>query len=248
MLDSATLTDFCATFTGYGHLRAPVWFIGIEEAGGKTESAVANHMATWQKRGRKDLESAPEFYPASGNDAWHGDGTPQPTWTQLIRMLLIAQGKADSPAAILNYQLTRLGATDGETCLLELFPLPSPKLAIWNYKDWSELPWLQGREAYEQKIVHHRIGLLRQKIDAGRPRTVIFYGDGKLKHWRQIMGAGTYARPIPDKLIAHVRDDIAFFVIRHPADPKLGSEQDDYFREIGRYFRDNYGVRFLGRM
>jgi uracil-DNA glycosylase len=126
--------------------------------------------------------------------------------------------------------------------------LPSPNLATWNYADWSKLPWLRSRQAYEQSITKQRILLLRQKIDACQPRVVIFYGDGQLKHWRQIMGAGTYARPITDKLIAHERDDIAFFVTRHPADPMLGPRRDDYFREIGRYFRDTCGARFLCRM
>jgi hypothetical protein len=122
MLNAATLTDYCATFAGYGHWRAPIWFIGIEEAGGKTESSVQNHLDTWHQRRRKNLESAPEFYPASGNRAWHDcSAIPQPTWTQLIRMFLVSQAKADSQSAILDYQRTRLGSTDGETCLLELF-------------------------------------------------------------------------------------------------------------------------------
>ena len=103
MLNNATLTDFCATFAGYGHWRAPVWFVGIEEGGGRTESAVANHLGAWHNRGRKDLESAPEFFLASGKDAWHGDNAmAQTTWTQLIRMLLIAQGKPHSQSDILD--------------------------------------------------------------------------------------------------------------------------------------------------
>jgi hypothetical protein len=246
MLNNAMLTDYCATFAGYGQWRAPIWFIGIEEAGGQTEAAVASHLNTWHQRKRKDLESAPEFYPASGKAAWHdGNAIPQPTWAQLIRMLLLSQGTLDSPRAILDYQRNRLGSTEGETCLLELFPLPSPNLATWNYADWSESPWLKCRQTYEQHVINQRISLLRQRIDAWRPRVVIFYGDGQLKHWRQIMGAGTYTRPIRDKVIAHARDNISLFVTKHPTDPNLSPQRDDYFREMGHFFHDNYGDRFF---
>jgi len=127
-----------------------------------------------------------------------------------------------------------------------LFPLPSPNVATWNYANWSESAWLRSRQIYEQHVVNQRISLIRKRIDACRPRVVIFYGDGQLKYWRQIIGAGTYARPIPHKLIAHKRDNIVFFITRHPADPKLGHQRDDYFREIARFFCDNYGDLFAG--
>jgi hypothetical protein len=248
MLHAATLTDYCTTFVGYGQWRAPVWFVGIEEAGGKTESSVTNHLGAWQKRTRKDLESAPEFYPTTGNNDWHGgNATLQPTWTQLTRMLLIAQGKSDSHSAILDYQRSRLGSMDGETCLLELFPLPSPNFNTWKYAEWSDIAWLRSRQTYEENISNQRVLLLRRRIDACRPLVVVFYGSSQLKYWQQIMGAGTYARPIADKLIAHERDNIAYFVTRHPADPKLGQQRDDYFREIGCFFHDKYRQRFLCR-
>jgi hypothetical protein len=246
MLTAATLIDYCTTFFGYGHWRAPVWFVGIEEAGGKTESSVTKHLAAWHERTRKDLESAPEFYPTTGNNNWHGrNATLQPTWTQLTRMLLIAQGKPDLSSAILDYQRDRLGSMDGETCLLELFPLPSPNFDIWKYAEWSDISWLRNRQVYEQNIGKKRVLLLRQKIDIYRPRVVIFYGSSQLKYWQQIMGAGTYQRPLPNKLIAHERDNIALFVTKHPSDPKLGQQRDDYFREIGRFFHYKHRQRFL---
>ena len=33
------------------------------------------------------------------------------------------------------------------------------------------------------------------------------------------MGNGDYLRPVPDKLISHKWDDIAFFVTKHPTNP-----------------------------
>jgi hypothetical protein len=139
-----------------------------------------------------DLESAPEFYPASGNEAWHyRKATAQPTWEQLIRVLLIAQGRSDSPDAILEYQRSKLGAAVGETCLLELFPLPSPNTRSWRYCDWSKLEWLSSRERYQEEMILPRACFLARQIERHRPATVIFYGSTSHRIWSAIAG-GTW--------------------------------------------------------
>jgi hypothetical protein len=61
------------SFFGYGRWSAPIWFIGIEEAGGKTEREIQQRLTVWASRGHRELEDAPTFYPTSGNHAWHGE-------------------------------------------------------------------------------------------------------------------------------------------------------------------------------
>src|ERR1700690_2025758 len=114
MLNPSALNNYIGSFFGYGRWSAPIWFVGIEEAGGRTEREIEQRLAVWGARGKNELEDPPAFYPKSGNAAWHGgNATLQLTWTQLIRILLIAQGKLDSPSAILDYQRNRLGTADG---------------------------------------------------------------------------------------------------------------------------------------
>ena len=72
-------------------------------------------------------------------------------------------------------------------------------------------------------------------IDRFQPSVVVFYGDGQLRHWQRIIGAGTYQRPIPGKLIAHQRNGLQFFVTKHPACPGFRPSADDYFDEVGRF-------------
>jgi len=246
LLPAELLSDYAQTFFGYGRWEAPVWFVGIEAGGGKDIQTVHDRLQAWAASGHNnDLEDAPSFHSASNNTLWHQpDATLQSTWKQLIRMLLLARGLDDTDNALRHYQRTKLGTATGETCLVELLPLPSPGRNDWNYSAWSDLPWLQTRAAYEQKILSHRISLLRERINHHRPRVVIFYGDGQLKHWQRIIGSGTYQRPIADKLIAHERDGIAFFVTRHPTHPDLRMTGDNYFQEIGRFFHDHHGERF----
>jgi hypothetical protein len=161
-------------------------------------------------------------------------------------MLLLAQGKPDSENAMLDYQLNRLGAADGETCLLELLPLPSPNTRSWHYGDWSNLELLETREQYQQHMTLPRACFLARQIERHRPATVIFYGSTWHRVWSAIAG-GPWHQAINRKLMGFERDNISFFVTKHPADPNLGPGRDEYFQEIGGFFRDHCGARFLHR-
>jgi hypothetical protein len=120
MLNSLALNNYMESFYGYGRWSAPIWFIGIEEAGGRMESEVEQRLDVWVSRDHKELEDAPTFYPASGNRAWHGERpTIQATWKQLIRLLLLARGEPDDDKAIIDYQKTQLGSFKGDTWMVQ---------------------------------------------------------------------------------------------------------------------------------
>ncbi len=242
-MNDALLTDYCNNFFGFGSWKAPIWLVGVEEAGGWSLVDVENRLRAWQEHGRKSLEDALSFYPASGNSTWHGmNNKVQPTWRQLIRMLLLAQGKKATEWRILDYQRAQLGCENGATCLLELFPLPSPSVQIWNYNQWSALPWLQTRKLYAAEIRAGRENELRRKIGEHEPRVVIFYGsDGSLlPSWSSIAG-GHFQQAIENEeiLLWRKNDNTAFFVTRHPA-----AENDGYFHTIGRFLLANHANRF----
>ena len=245
LLDDSRLVDYCTTFFGYGRWAAPVWFIGIEEAGDDTK--VAQRLDEWNKRNRKDIEDAPSFYPLlHGNADWHGPAAiPQPTWIQLIRMLLIAQGKDDSLNHILDYQRRHLGAVNGDTCLLELLPLPCRSTADkdWGYGNSSNLSWLRSREKYQKQLAPKRAKLLASQIQQHRPGIVIFYGTSCLPTWSRIAG-GWFGQAINKKLMTFKKEDTTFFITKHPTDPKLRPHTDDYFREIGHFFHKKCGNFF----
>ena len=96
---------YCKQFFGYGRWDAPVWFVGLEEAGAGTPAELHARLTAWDQRGRRELEDAPAFYPACGQAQWHGPNAAlQPTWRQLIRILLLARGEPVNDAALLEYQ------------------------------------------------------------------------------------------------------------------------------------------------
>lgn len=232
MLPDGLLTDYATKFYGFGTWRAKIWFVGIEEAGGVQESDVQARLDTWRKSNSRDLEDAPTFYPASGNMLWHGKGaTLQPTWKQLIRVLLVARGQAATNEEILNYQRSTFGRTGGRECLAELLPLPSPSAAAWNYHKWSKLTWLKTRDGYQKYVSLGRAYAIQQKLEQHHPRVVIFYSSTWHRLWG-LIARGSWGQAIPSKLMGLDRDGISFYVMRHPR-----AESDAYFRTIGEFLR-----------
>lgn len=249
MLDASLLSDYCERFFGFGRWNAPVWLIGIEEAGGHDEAEIKLRLDTWAARSRLALEDALSFYPALGNNAWHGsEAELQPTWQQLIRMLLRTQGEADTGPALLDYQRRHLGSANGETCVVELLPLPSPRTGIWNYSHWCALPWLQNRTEYLRAMREKRARMLMEQLRVGRPKLVVFYGTtlpgpvSLLPTWARIAGADFY-QAVPDRriLLESKSNRTSFFVTKHPAAEDIRPNADAYFREVGDILRIKCG-------
>jgi hypothetical protein len=243
MLTDELLTDYAGKFFGYGNWSAKVWFIGIEEAGGKTESEIKQRLHIWHKRGRLELENVREFYTALDNDHnWHGENADlQPTWAGLIRLLLLARGEEDSDQIILQYQRSQMG----EICVAELLALPSPDTRTWNYAGWTDVDWLQSRVGCFDKTTPGRILTFKQRIQASKPKAVIFYGTtiperSLLPLWSNLAG-GQFNQGFEDDKILLCRQtgDTAFFVTRHPT-----IETIQNLRRIGQYFREHHADKF----
>src|SRR6266496_6574065 len=137
LFDTQILTEYIETFYGYGTYAAPFWFIGMEEGGDKTPEANAARLDSWFLRGRLEIAdlykyhhdiTAPRFFTAHP--------PVQSTWGKLIRILLAAKGRQPIVADDLRfYQRDYLGRSTGDTCLLELLPLPSPSTGQGMYGD-----------------------------------------------------------------------------------------------------------------
>ena len=238
MLPDALLTEYASKFFGFGTWDAKIWFIGIEEAGGSREQDILARLAAWKQNRKPDLADAPAFYPASGQNDWHGDNAkPQATWKQLIRILLVARGRRDTDDGILEYQRFQFGSVAGRECLAELLPLPSPGSSAWNYRQWSNVPWLQSRCLYQNHLVLQRALGLQQKLEAHHPKVVIFYSSTWHRIWATI-SRGVWSQAIKGKLMGWDCGGTSFYVTRHPR-----AESDEYFRQIGEFLNKKHGKR-----
>jgi hypothetical protein len=224
MLLDNILKDYIANFWGYGDLKAPIWFVGMEE-GGELESNEFNRvLEQWNEEGQpRVVDICPPN--SSPSNPWFNTSNPpiQKTWGKLIRATLRATNKSVTNETIRTYQRYQLARPNGDTSLLELMPLPSTKIAEWPYINQSELPFLQSRKAYMDKVCPDRISGLKKLIINWTPRIVVFYSATYLCYWNDIVGKEEDWHD--NGLFKTVRmGDVQFYCIQHPTSRGVTNE------------------------
>lgn len=231
-LDPELVDSYAKTFLGYGTTAAPFWFIGLEHGGGSNADEMHRRLTAWDQRGRRPIEDLLDYHIAISEHRWFATrATPrlQPTWAQLVRVILAAKGQATDNAAVRDYQAHSLGRSIGETCLLECSALPSPDLTSWLLPTLTELPHLQSREIAYRVLVPARLRRMRQMIDEYKPRSVVCYGS-RSRWWGEI--AGGKLTPVGG-LTTGRRGASRILVVRHPTARWKTGEANAYFARIG---------------
>ena len=142
MLDDILLEKFIESFYGYGNYDSEFWFIGMEEGGGNSESEIQKRFDVWKKRGCFELEDVKEYHCAlgMGMDRYFNDNSIlEKAWDKIIIILLGIEGRTPSVENRKKYQKGVLGRKNGDSCLIELLPLPSPGIGKWLYNSISSL-------------------------------------------------------------------------------------------------------------
>jgi len=231
MLNDTVLSDFVHGFYGYGNYQAPYWFVGMEEGGGHTLEDIDRRLKAWDARGRRELEDVADYHRAIGISEHFTDNPKlQPTWNKLIRIVLAAGGQAYDLDHIREYQKSKLGTLTGETCLLELMPLPSRSTSTWLFGGASSLPYLQDRETYLPHIAPLRAAHIQDRLSQSRPRTVIFYGQQYQAYWTQIAKLSAWDTS-SDGFAFGQRENVLYVAVKHPSARGVANS---YFHEIGR--------------
>lgn len=226
MLDTQLLLNYSLNFFGYGNPNATVWFVGLEEAGGRCEQVVSNRLKLWTERfDCNSIVDGYEFHRSlhdcTGNSLGRLFTDPVPvqkTWDRLIRLQLALQGHTSATRDdAQSRRKTEWARSTSQSCLLELFPLPSPSVKTWNYERWTSLEVFQSRPAYQSHFGAKRALAIKRLIANYRPSVVIFYGS-RWKRWSQITGFPW--KQIPQGPVPHARlhhaGDTLYAVVRHP--------------------------------
>ena len=237
-LDDALLEEFMTGFYGYGDWDAKVWFVGMEEGGGKDIAEIDKRLRTWEQLGKNELVDVCVYLSTIGVAKFFDLNKPvlQRTWGNLIRLLLSLQDKLPlNSNSIKGYQASEWGRSSGETCLIELYPLPSPSTRDWKYAEWSSLPCLVNRTVYHYSLFKERADFIRLKIETHKPSKVIFYGSVYNNLWEGVI-RGKFAAVESLKLWQAGNAHTDFYIIRHPVAHGLTTA---YFEDIGRYIRNS---------
>ena len=176
-------------FLGYGNLSAPVWFLGMEEAGGGEENL----------RNRLSFKKAEDLYSGHkklGITKHHeGNRLIQPTWRGMCVIMLTLMGRKVTRDEIRNYQAEHLGRHGDDTFLLELMPIPKASISSWSYE--GLLPQFESREDYYSQILPRRIQSIQELISKYSPRAIIGYGKSFWGFYRELFKGTTFRNAYP---------------------------------------------------
>lgn len=232
MLDPDRLRAFIRTFFGYGSWSAPLWFVGMEEGGGRDLVEIAQRLDLWSGG---ELEDLRRFSNALEGKRWFDDQPPiQSTWAGLAAVALCAEGRSAGRESIRRYQRDELATVAGRTALIELLPLPSPSTSHWIYEACG-LSELSTRAIYRHQFADLRAEEIQKRIDLHGPRVVMFYGLAYRKYWESI--AGSTFTSDQTTFVEFCRRGSSLLVLApHPV--ARGVRRSD-FCEIGRFIRDH---------
>jgi len=165
-------------FVGYGNVNASVWFLGMEEAGGGEENIRARLKF-------RQVEDCADAHKILGITKHHsGKKIIQRTWRGMCYIMLRLEGKETDTESIRNHQAHHLGRLDGNSLLLELMPIPKPRIDSWGYENF--IPQFGSSTEYYEVVKPCRIRYLRQLIGEWSPKVMICYGKMYWQEYKEI--------------------------------------------------------------
>ncbi len=244
-LNDELVEEFVHGLFGYGNLDARLWFVGMEEGGGDLFNGVAAHLEMWAKLGKGttlDIRESGQHPDRREHAKWFIEHPNiQKTWSPLIRLLLAYRGEEPTMEAVRTYQRDELARADGNECLLELLPLPSPSTNDWHYPGWSSLSWLRSRQAYRNYLLPRRVQRLRSLVNEHQPEAVIFYSKSYIDFCCAVAGCEAddfrevgLPRKEGETLTSYICDigPTTFAVTYHPT---YFPATNLYFESVGRF-------------
>ena len=179
-------------FWGYGSLKAPVWFVGMEEGLGSTTDTEELEIRFRVADKKMTVDMRGDMVHVIDHMKWFRENSPiQATWKYPIALYLYLKNKrVPSKKEIREHQRLILGDTiQKESTAIELMSLPSQKAheSTWLYKNYG-LQSLDSRKEYLATYKPKRVQALKHLIERYSPKLIIFYSVGYLPEWTEIIG------------------------------------------------------------
>lgn len=164
-------------FIGYGNIKAPLVFIGVEEGLAKPEALRQDLL--WRSTFKRvmDAKEAHEGL-ADGPSLFSEKPRRQPTWRVMADVMLYFndetfKNKAERSKARREYRPLALGRSIANSLLIELLPYPNKKSTAWPYAD--RFPTKQD---YIDAMLPKRLALISEALAEYPREAIICYGQG----------------------------------------------------------------------
>jgi hypothetical protein len=210
-----TEQEMAERFYGFGSWSSPYWFIGPEQGQSKNENdKLGPRIRAWESLGKPELVDLKKYHDLISPGLWTREGAPlQKTWRKLMLVLFSSKPDLFDKEDLREYQRSKLGRTCeeiGETCLIEL----------------SGLPANSSRTVRDRKsFVDRRISRIVAALETHKPKVVVMYGKGEVRHFGQIV------KPLPELDKATVVGQTLVLFTKHTNARKL---TDEHWCNLGR--------------
>ena len=233
LFDDQLLQDYMNGFYGYGSYSGDFWFVGMEEGSTGRFDEICRRITGWSRRGRSELEDVVDYHNSIGiSGLFEPSSRIQPTWGGLIKIILSAQGQDINRESVRRFQQSLLGRKEGNNCLLELLPLPSPSTGDWLYARHSRLPELVSRQTYMGYYARRRAQSIRERIESHKPKAVVFYSfNGQYRQWWSVIAGRPFTFDQENSVYVAQGDSTLFVISKHPTAFHVSN---GYFREVGK--------------
>lgn len=239
------LRGYAQQFRTQGNRDGRYWFLGIEEGGGATVEEIDAMLERWNANGRREIGCLrdPDQPPTSCgwfDTSRRGGPAIQTTWGAQIRVLLSYQGEISDSEMVRAYQASRFGIPNGESCLMELLPLPNPRLNRWLYDTLVPDPEFRSRSAFIDARLHDRIDRLVELIERHQPDFVVGFCYGFRHHLETRLENAEDVRAAegkrPGKALVGSLGDTVVAITYHPSYPF--SARNAWYAELGGLVRE----------
>lgn len=229
-MNQKILYEYIYNFFGYGSLKNPLWFIGMEEGVG--EESLDDRLQAWETLGKTSTVDIRQFHRLISEQRWFdGKLFQQPqiqkTWKGPTLASLAFNDLPIGKEAVRSYQINKLATND--LALLELMPLPHKNLASWDHYHI-----FRDKATYRVTVAPKRISWLKSKIKENSPKAVIMYGTTPPypDYWLEI----TEGSLTPREDWAYKKTERTLYIVcKHPVARGI---TDSYFISIGEFIRE----------
>ncbi len=206
MLDSNQIKEYISLgnssgFYGYGKWDSEFYLIGIEEAGCYSENLIQQKLYKYfdlngegnglfdNRSFQYDLTDDSDPKLKNYRDFFDGrlkKGGYVPKIATFLKIL------ENCDLEKYEYVQTKFGSIQSNHALIEMFPLPCPKVNNWFYPSWincTELEFMKKKKLYRNEIIEQRTTFIKNKINTDSNKKLILFladGNNKLELWNRI--------------------------------------------------------------
>lgn len=232
------LWDFSNKFLGYGNIKAPIWFIGMEPGSPDNKKLLKKFFTVWAERNKPAVDDVKASHLQIGHSHYtrffENPVIYERTWGGLIKILFTIDGNDEfNIEDVKNYQKDKFGRLNSNHCILELFALPAKNIKTQYWDNHYRKHFNITKAEFFKKQLKKRISIIKELIIKNKSKTIIFYGSTYKKFWEEIAGCKINQTKIfnEEKIFYKSFNKTKYIVCHHPVAYGVTNE---YLAEVGK--------------